>query len=549
MSIPKEADTATSRSRLVSHFSLRLPQRAIQRGSGRTSDDKQNQTNTMEKRMEAASVASFDIQEPSDTTRKGWKYRSLKVGPVRIGPFASGSLQLRLLGLIFFCGPGMFAGLTGLGGGGLGNPVPVNNSLIANYASSAIFGFFAGPVCTRLGFRLSLMLGGAAFSFYSACLLIYKQTQAGWLLIFGGVALGILSSFEWTAQGTMMMTYPLPHEKGKHVSFNLTMFNLGASLGSLVRTLDTHVTKACPNEYLQIVLLQNLHTKSAVTSIATYVAFVVIMFVAVPASILVVPSECVIRSDGSLVVVIGSPTWTGVIKNLARRLRSDPHIIGLFPMFFVSNFYLPYVFNDINLATFNIRTRALNVVLFYGAGVAGAYSAGCVLDAKSLQRTTRVKIGLAMLIVMFSSVWGGAYAWQQPFTRPKTEAVGFRLIDFTEKAYAGPLVLFIALGFVHFVFQNCIYWFMTVLAENSATASTADFAGFFKSLQAVGAAIAWRLSNLELPFKTDLALSWGLSIASVVIAAFLLMSKIRDAGPEVTSGEESSSTAAEATIV
>lgn len=36
----------------------------------------------------------------------------------------------------------------------------------------------------------------------------------------------------------MMISYPLPKEKGKHVSFNLTMFDLGATLGSLVNVLS-----------------------------------------------------------------------------------------------------------------------------------------------------------------------------------------------------------------------------------------------------------------------------------------------------------------------
>ena len=146
------------------------------------------------------------------------------------------SLQLKILGLIFLCGPGVFAGITGLGAAGLGNPTPVNNSLIAAYGTTAVASFFAGPICTQIGFRLSLLLGSAAFTFYSVCLIVYKDTGSGWILILGGVILGLFSSLEWTAQGTMVMTYPLPKEKGKLVSFNMTVFNLGAVLGSLVRT-------------------------------------------------------------------------------------------------------------------------------------------------------------------------------------------------------------------------------------------------------------------------------------------------------------------------
>ena len=538
MQTPREAHPAADGVSRISVASLGRASRVPHISNHRVDNHTQDGFNSGEvgsaeaelEKLEPATQSSVKARKPARQIRSALKDRCFELSNIRINSFASGTTQLRLLGIIFLCGPGMFAGLTGLGGGGLSNPVPVNDSLIANYASSAIVGFFAGPICTRLGFRLSLMLGSIAFSFYSACLLIYQRSEADWLLVLGGVVLGILSSFEWTAQGTMMMSYPLPDEKGKHVSFNLTMFNLGASLGSLVRTLGLPTTPLYDDshENLQIVFLQNLHTKSAVTNTGTYIAFILIMFVAVPVSFFIVTVENVTRSDDSPVTVLGSPTWTGVIQSLAHRLHSDPHVLALFPMFFVSNFYLPYVFNDINLATFNIRTRALNIILFYAAGIAGAYSAGYVLDTKRFRRTTRLRLGLGLLIILFSTIWTAAYFWQRPFTRPRTEAAGFQLIDCTQKAYIGPLFLFIGLGFVHFVFQNCIYWFMTTLADCSTTASRADFAGFFKSLQAVGTAVAWRLSNLELPFKTDLAIAWGLTVASVVVAVPVLISKVKD---------------------
>ena len=174
------------------------------------------------------------VSSPSTPTLSAQRHKSFRDGCHRLLSLHQASHQLWILAFIFLCGPGVFAGITGLGGAGLGNPVPVNNSLIANYATSAVVSFFAGPMCTRLGFRLALMLGSAAFTFYSVCLLIYKQTQDGWVLILGGIILGVLSSFEWTARGAMVMAYPLQKEKGKHVSFNLTLFNFGAILASLV---------------------------------------------------------------------------------------------------------------------------------------------------------------------------------------------------------------------------------------------------------------------------------------------------------------------------
>lgn len=179
-------------------------------------------------------MAINNFEGPSSPHQNSWRSKYIRFGFIRLPPYTSGSFQLGMLAFIFLCGPGMFAALMGLGGAGLRDPAQVNNSYVANYASSAVIGFFAGPVVARIGFAVSLCLGATAFAMYSAFLLIYKQTEQGWLLIFGGVGLGILSSVEWTAQGAMLMSYPLPNQKGKYISLNLIAFNVGATLGSVV---------------------------------------------------------------------------------------------------------------------------------------------------------------------------------------------------------------------------------------------------------------------------------------------------------------------------
>ena len=242
----------------------------------------------------------------------------------------------------------------------------------------------------------------------------------------------------------------------------------------------------------------------------------------------IVSSKTVIRSDGSFPNGLGQPSWNDVVKGIALRLRSDPHVIALFPMFFVSRFYFPYMFNDINLANFNIRTRALNIVLFYSAGIAGAFTAGSILDTGSLRRSVRIKIAVALLVTGFTSIWTGALVWQRNTTRSQTEAQEFQLIDCTNRAYVGPLFLFLSFGFVHFIFLNCIYYFIAALADSSETASTADFSGFFVSIDAFGVAVSWKISDLKLPFMTDLAVVWGLTIGSILVAAVMLIIRIGD---------------------
>lgn len=160
--------------------------------------------------------------------------RRLHLGNIHIPPFRSPQTQLSLLGLVFFFGPGLFCMLNGLGGGGLADPVPSNDALVANNIAIALVGFFAGPIVSKLGFRLSTSLGAAGYILYTSSLLTYQMTGNGPFLISSGAVLGILCSLLWTAQGAMLMSYPLPTYKGRYVSYVWTIFNLGAALGSLV---------------------------------------------------------------------------------------------------------------------------------------------------------------------------------------------------------------------------------------------------------------------------------------------------------------------------
>lgn len=44
----------------------------------------------------------------------------------------------------------------------------------------------------------------------------------------------------------------------------------------------------------------------------------------------------------------------------------------------------------------------------------------------------------------------------------------------------------------------------------------------------MGSACAWRVSNEELPFLVDLAVTWGLVMGSLLIAAPVLMGRIKN---------------------
>ena len=59
----------------------------------------------------------------------------------------------------------------------------------------------------------------------------------------------------------------------------------------------------------------------------------------------------------------------------------------------------------------------------------------------------------------------------------------------------------------------------------------ANFAGFYKGIQSAGAAVAYRIDALKVPFMDEFASNWGLLAGSLLVAAPVIWSKVRDTVP------------------
>jgi hypothetical protein len=59
------------------------------------------------------------------------------------------------------------------------------------------------------------------------------QTQgARWFVIFAGGVLGVSAALLWSAQGSIMMSYPLEKDKGKAFGVFWAIFQFGSFIGS-----------------------------------------------------------------------------------------------------------------------------------------------------------------------------------------------------------------------------------------------------------------------------------------------------------------------------
>lgn len=190
----------------------------------------------------------------------------------------------------------------------------------------------------------------------------------------------------------------------------------------------------------------------------TYISILILTFLGACLSWTLVDAKHVVRRDGSKIILMKHPTWKTEIIGLWETLRSDPYVILLFPMFFASNWFYTYQFNDVNLAQFNVRTRALNNTLYWLAQMFGAFIFGYALDFPHIRRTTRARIAWLVMFILTFVVWGGGYAFQVRYNRKDTKPNNDNGYDWTSSGYVGPMFLYIFYGFYDAAWQTCVYW-------------------------------------------------------------------------------------------
>ncbi|RAL62467.1 hypothetical protein DID88_005033 [Monilinia fructigena] len=405
----------------------------------------------------------------------------------------------------------MFNALNGLGGAGLVAPGPANESNIALYACFSVVGFFAGFIVNVFGPKSSLFVGGISYFVYAGSFLAYKHIENRGFLIFGGALLGVCAGPFWAAQGAMLISYPSNEQKGRSTAWFWAIFNSGAAIGSLVTLCQE----------LQIGV-------SNVASDNTYTTIIALMFAGTALSLCLCQPKNVKREDGSpvhIVVTVGKD-WQDEIRNFCKVICRDYFIIQLFPMFLTSNWCYPYQFNTFNLSTFNIRSRALNNFLYWLAEILGALVVGHTLDNDRLRRSNRAKGLVTGLVLLTFGVWTGGYIWQKGNYHQADGVAEDQKLDFQGANYLEPMFLYMAYGIFNAIWQNCIYWILGKFTSDTRTASI--YIGFYKGIQSAGGAISYRINNSNLSAMNELLICWILLAISLVIAAPVIIYKIRD---------------------
>lgn len=451
----------------------------------------------------AGDVQSIDY---IDYNPNKWYNKSLKIAGVSLPPYSNANIQLLMVSIVCFLCPGMYNALSGLGGGG---QIDTTTADKANLTLSAIsiIGIFYGTLCNRLGLHRTLALGGIGYSVYAASFLCYNFTQNSGFVIFAGALLGACCNCLWSAEGTIMMSYPNENTKGRYIATFWIIFNLGAVIGSIIP------------------LAQNIHaTKATNVSNGTYSAFIVLMFLGACVALCLLPTNRVRRSDGSRIITQQNPTWRSELQGLMTVFKTDTYIVMLFPLFFASNFFYTYQFNCVNAAYYSTRTRSLNNLLYWFCQMFGALFFGSILDWTRFNRKMRARICWSLLLVLTMVIWGGGYAFQKKYTRKDSLADDWVVTDWVDHGYVGGMFLYMFYGGYDAIYQSFCYWLMGAMTNNSRKAAL--FCGFYKGVQAIGGMVIYIIDWKRAEFMVEFGLCWGILVGSILLAGFVAWTKV-----------------------
>jgi MFS family permease len=406
----------------------------------------------------------------------------------------------------------MYNALGGLGGSGQVDPTVAANATVALLSATAATALFiVGPLFSYTGPRICFLLGGWTYALYSGSLLNFNRKYVpdhvslladrpdhdnGTFVIVSGAILGIGASMLWVVQGAIMTTYVAESQKGRAIAVFWIIFNLGGGVGSLAS------------------FGLNFHSKSGTVSDSTYIALMVIMLFGWFLGVFICSPKRIRLAQLHAAVEREKHSWKATIE-LSIKTMASWRVFCMLPLFFCANVFYSYQQNQVNGMTFNIRTRSLNGALYWMAQMFGGLLIGVVLDLPFLARPMRARVGWLILFVTGMSIWGGGYAFQR--WQDRRIAAGLKQdIDYTQGSLStGPIFLYIFYGAYDALWQGFCYWLIGT--ESNSTSRAAILVGAYKTFQATGGAMAWRINALHKSPMTQLGMNWGLSMGALAI--------------------------------
>ncbi|KAI4867429.1 duf895 domain protein membrane protein [Hypoxylon rubiginosum] len=395
--------------------------------------------------------------------------------------YRSVAFQMVVLALLAFSGPSMSNAISSLGGGGQATPYTANTASATQYSTSILIAMFGGPIISAVGIPMACMVGALGFPLSGSGFYVNSKYGIQWYLIFAKAIYGITSAFLYVAEASAMISYPEEHRRGFYISIWVIMRNVGSIIAGGI-TFGLNIAR---DGY------------GGVTT-NTYLVFLGLECIGLPAAFLLSRTRKVIRSDGWGVPLLPKKTWKQECKLLLEH-HMQRRTLLLIPIYFLT-YFGDGVWGTYLSLHFSVRARALSSLVTPILAVLMNPLFGMLLDMKSLGPKKKGIIAFwvwtlptaAMLIwVMVNLKW---------FTDQPSE---LRL------DYAHTTGQWVSMWFPNMIYvvtcwmsQTLVYWVLGQFASDVST--NARTGGVFRSWETVGQAVSYginsKVANQFIPF-------------------------------------------------
>ncbi|KAL2812267.1 major facilitator superfamily domain-containing protein [Aspergillus granulosus] len=377
--------------------------------------------------------------------------------------------QMILLSIQAFCGPAMSDAITGLGGGGLATPQVSNISTAIRYAMLAIVCFLGGPIVNKIGVKWALVIGSMSFPIQGSAYYCNSKFGNQWYLILSGAISGIGTACWYVAEAGAIMTLAPSGARGKYLALWIVSRNLGQLVGGAINLAKNHEAGA----------------EGGVTP-DTFIAFLVIECIALPFSLLIVPFQHVVRSDGTKIVTAETLSTKMEFRRIAKTVTSK--LIVLSSGWALWSFFYTGTWSTYLGTYFSVRSRALSSLISPFFCIIGCFGLGFILDMKSLSQRRRAQVGLYTVVILNV----GVYIWSI-IMQTRFNASNPGHIDWSDGLYAKSFLPYFFVQTTGPLSQSYMYWLLSSFATDAQ--ENVRNGAAFRCIEAVGQAIAYGMNT------------------------------------------------------
>ncbi|KAK0255925.1 hypothetical protein LTS09_009227 [Friedmanniomyces endolithicus] len=396
-----------------------------------------------------------------------------------------------------------------------------SDSALSTYTSipkvqNSIFAFSAvaaGPLLNKIGPRWTLMFGITGYPIYQGAMWYFDESGLLWYPIFAGAYLGLSAGCLWTTSVFVATAYPEERDKGRWRSIQWSA------------NVATQRSKSGSAIGAAVALGISWNSKLEGVPHSVYIVFIILQCLSTGFALLVRHPETLRRCDGTALATFDPMSFTDVLK-ITGGLLVDWRILMLVPCMFApvshvlldvevsihslitrKEMFFPFQ-ASMNAYAFNLRTRVLNSMLNNLIQIPAALFLGWILDNERLgSRKRRAFIGITFDACWIVSTYIAQTAWLAAWKFDRS--VPGPMIDCTDPAYAGAIVIYMLYAAQYGIFQNMVIYVLGTLTNEPR--KTAAIGGLFVGVLSAGTAVSFGVDATAQPYENENAAYFALS--------------------------------------